>query len=84
MKNKNKQIASLLLGTYLCSCTMVPQYTQPQLPVSSEIAGLTTDDAASAESEKDAASIAWKDFFKSESLQENLQVLQRSRCHLHR
>lgn len=86
-------VKSILLSTVsmmLASCTLIPGYVSPTLPVPAEMnvtakdQGITEtkkDDAKDKEAapiskagQKSAAAIAWKDFFKSKELQEILQV----------
>jgi outer membrane protein, multidrug efflux system len=71
MIKPKKIIISLLATTFISSCTMIPAYKKPELPVASELHG---DISLPESAEKDAGSITWKQFFKSKSLQNILQV----------
>lgn len=72
---KTKKILSyLLIGSFISSCTMAPAYKRPSLPVDNEISGIPVYGPISAQAQQDAASISWKQFFKSKPLQDILQT----------
>ena len=72
---KTKKILSyLLIGSFISSCTMAPAYKRPSLPVDNEISGIPVYGPISDQAQQDAASISWKQFFKSKPLQDILQT----------
>jgi multidrug efflux system outer membrane protein len=68
---KHKSIIVTLLATSLISgCVLIPEYQKPDLPVEKQF----VNDVAISKETHDALSVTWKQFFKSKTLQDILQV----------
>ena len=68
---KHKSIIVTLLATSLISgCVLIPEYQKPDLPVEKQF----VNDVVISKETHDALSVTWKQFFKSKTLQDILQV----------
>ena len=73
MKNSIVLIPGVFI--FLCSCTLMPQYTQPEVPIPTNWPiGVAYDDAKSSLEAPFASELPWREYFTDERLQEIIQT----------
>jgi len=63
----NKLVSFILLALLLGGCSLIPQYTQPQMPVAEN---WPVGDSNQEQEDGNAATIAWQDYVQSASLKQ--------------